>query len=124
MDVGKAQHLNNRGHFFGAAAEAMRRILVEHARYKARVRHGGDWKRVELKDVSSPGGPSPETILAVDEALNRLVEDDPQVADFVRLRFFAGLTLEETADALAVSRATVYRQWAYARATIRLAMDG
>jgi RNA polymerase sigma factor (TIGR02999 family) len=124
VDVEKAQHWNSRGHFFGAAAEAMRRILVEHARRKARVRHGRDCHRVELRDVNSPTGPSPETILAVDEAVTRLAEDDPAAADIVKLHFFAGMTLDETAEALAISRATVYRQWSYARATLRLALSG
>jgi RNA polymerase sigma factor (TIGR02999 family) len=124
VDVQQAQHWNSRGHFFGAAAEAMRRILVEHARRKARVRHGGDCQRVELEDVNSPPGPGPETILAVDEAVSLLAKDDPTAAEIVKLHFFAGMTLDETAEALAISRATVYRQWAYARATLRLALRG
>ena len=123
VDVEKAQHWNSRGHFFGAAAEAMRRILVENARRKARVRHGGDCQRVDLQDLPSPTGPEPETILAVDEAVTRLAEDDPGTADIVKLHFFAGMTLDETAEALGVSRATVYRQWAYARAVLRLALN-
>lgn len=124
VDVEKAQHWNSRGHFFGAAAEAMRRILVEHARRKSRVRHGGAHQRVELKDVNSPTGPSPETILAVDEAVSLLAEDDPTAAEIVKLHFFGGMTLDETAEALGLSRASVYRQWAYARATLRLALSG
>ncbi len=125
VDVEKAQHFNSRGHFFAAAAEAMRRILVESARRKARVRHGGDCQREELHDVSQQVGPEPETILAVDEAVTRLAEDDPVAADVVKLHFFAGMTLDETAEALAISRATVYRQWAYARALLRLVLrDG
>ena len=124
VDVEKAQHWNSRGHFFGAAAEAMRRILVENARRKGRVRHGHEQQRIELPDVPSSSGPSPETVLAVDEAVTRLGEDDPSAADIVKLHFFAGFTLDETAEALGISRATVYRQWSYARAVLRIALDG
>jgi RNA polymerase sigma factor (TIGR02999 family) len=122
VDVEKAQHWNGRGHFFAAAAEAMRRILVEHARRKARARHGGDHRRVELGDPPSASAPRLDTILAVDEAVADLARDDPRAADIVKLHFFAGMTLEETAEALGMSRATVYRHWAYARAIIRLSL--
>jgi RNA polymerase sigma factor (TIGR02999 family) len=124
VDVEQAQKWNSRGHFFGAAAEAMRRILVENARRKARVCHGGDHPRGELKDAISRPGISPETILSVDEALTRLADEDQVSADIVKLHFFAGMTLEETGEALALSRATVYRRWSYARAVLRLALDG
>ncbi len=123
VDAEKVQHWNSRGHFFGAAAEAMRRILVENARRKSRVRHGRDCQREELPDVPQPIGPEPETILAVDEALCRLTQEDPAAAEVVKLHFFAGMTLDETAEALALSRATVYRQWAYARALLRLSLQ-
>ena len=122
VDVEKAQHWDSRGHFFAAAAEAMRRILVENARRKRRVRHGRDCQREELRDVPHSVGPNPETILAVDEAVTRLGETDPVAAQVVKLHFFAGMTLDETADALGISRATTYRQWAYARALLRLAL--
>lgn len=122
VDVEKVQNWNSRGHFFAAAAEAMRRILVENARRKKRVRHGHDQKRVALPDVSSSTGPSPETILAVDEAVTRLGEDDPTAANIVKLHFFAGFTLDETAEALGIARATVYRQWSYARVVLRIAL--
>ncbi len=124
VDVDKAQHWNSRGHFFAASAEAMRRILVENARRKARVRHGRDCQREQLRDLPQSVGPEPETILAVDEAVTRLAETDPVAADVVNLHFFAGMTLDETAEALGVSRATTYRQWAYARALLRLALQG
>ena len=124
VDVEKAQHWNSRGHFFAAAAEAMRRILVENARRKGRVRHGQGQRRFELPDVPATSGPSPETILAVDEAVTRLGEDDPTAADIVKLHFFAGFTLDETAAALGISRASVYRLWSYARAVLRLALGG
>jgi RNA polymerase sigma factor (TIGR02999 family) len=116
-------HWHGRGHFFAAAAEAMRRILVEQARRKARVRHGGDRRRVELEDRAAARVPDAETILAVEEAVARLAREDPQSAEVVKLHFFAGLTLEETADALQLSRATVYRHWSYARATLRLILQ-
>jgi RNA polymerase sigma factor (TIGR02999 family) len=115
-------HWNSRGHFFSAAAEAMRRILVESARRKARVRHGGEVQRVQLCDAPQPRQADPETILAVDEAVAQLGQDDPGAAEIVKLHFFAGLSLDETAAALGMSRATVYRQWAYARACLRLAL--
>ena len=120
VDVEKAQHWNSRGHFFAAAAEAMRRILVEQARRKDRVRHGGSHQRVELPDVAERKVPDTTTILAVDEAVDVLADQDPDAAEIVKLHFFAGLTLDETAEALGASRATVYRQWAYARARLRL----
>ncbi len=123
VDVDKAQHWASRGHFFAAAAEAMRRILVENARRKARARHGLGCHREELRDPPQSVGPEPELILTVDEAVSRLAEDDPVAADIVKLHFFAGMTLDETAEALGISRATTYRQWAYARALLRLALQ-
>jgi RNA polymerase sigma factor (TIGR02999 family) len=120
VDVEKVQHWNSRGHFFAAAAEAMRRILVEQARHKGREKHGGSHQRVELPDVVERKVPDAATILAVDEAVSALADQDSEAAEIVKLHFFAGLTLDETADALGVSRATVYRQWAYARARLRL----
>ena len=124
VDVSQAQHWNSRGHFFAAAAEAMRRILVEKARHDKRLKHGGGRQRVEQCEVPSPTGPSPETILSVDEALSRLAEEDPAAAEIVKLHFFAGLTLEETAEALGKSRASIYRQWSYGRAFLRMALSG
>jgi RNA polymerase sigma factor (TIGR02999 family) len=114
------QKWDGRGHFFAAAAEAMRRILVEQARRKDRVRHGGDRQRIELADAALARVPDAETILAVDEAVARLAEQEPQTAEVVKLHFFAGLTLDETAAALQISRASVYRHWAFARASLRL----
>lgn len=114
---------NSRGHFFGAAAEAMRRILVEAARRRARVRHGGNLERSMLDDIPEASGPDPPTILAVDEAVAKLAEKDPACAELVKLHFFAGLTLDEAADALGVSRATAYRHWSYARAFLRLSLQ-
>lgn len=106
----------NRAHFFAAAAEAMRRILVESARRKARLKRGGDRERVALEhaDAATPGASI--DLLALDEALGRLAERDAEKARLVELRFFAGLGVQEAADVLGISRATADRHWAYARA--------
>jgi RNA polymerase sigma factor (TIGR02999 family) len=104
-----------RGHFFAAAAEAMRRILIENARRKRRLRHGGDRKRVPLGDEHL-AEEADDRLLAVDEALDRLAREDAQVAEVVKLRYFVGLTIEATADALGISVRTANRHWAYARA--------
>jgi RNA polymerase sigma factor (TIGR02999 family) len=107
---------DGRGHFFAAAAEAMRRILVDDARRRRRPKHGGDLKRVDLThDCISAPAPA-EDLIALDEALERLAAEDPAKAQLVKMRYFAGLSLEESAAALAVSSATAKRWWAYARA--------
>jgi RNA polymerase sigma factor (TIGR02999 family) len=124
VDVEQARHWDSRGHFFAAAAEAMRRILVERARRKKRGKHGGHLKRLALEDRDVPVEPPPDDILALDDALTRLAETDPEAARVVQLHFFAGLPIEEVAQMLGVSRATAYRQWAYARARLRSAIDG
>jgi RNA polymerase sigma factor (TIGR02999 family) len=118
------QRWNSRGHFFGAAAQAMRRILVESARRKQRVKHGGEVQRVNLEDCDVPVTPPPEELLALDEALVRLSAEDADAARVVDLHFFAGLSIDEAAEALGVSRATAYRQWAYARAWLRCELGG
>jgi RNA polymerase sigma factor (TIGR02999 family) len=116
VDGGNAKPWNSRGHFFGAAAEAMRRILVENARRKARGRHGGGRRRVELDAGCSPAEPPPDDdLLALDETLDRLAALDPKRAELVKLRFFAGLTMVEAAGAMGVSLATAERHWAFAR---------
>jgi RNA polymerase sigma factor (TIGR02999 family) len=115
---------NSRGHFFAAAAEAMRRILVESARRKGRVKHGGGLQRVGLGGQEVPVLPPPEEILALDEALVRLAAEDPEAARVVDLHFFAGLSIEEVAEALGLSRATAYRQWSYARVWLRYEIGG
>ena len=115
---------DSRGHFFAAAAEAMRRILVESARRKKRAKHGGGRQRVDLDDQDVPVRPPPDEILALDAALTRLGEEDPEAARVVQLHFFAGLSIEKAAEALGVSRATAYRQWNYARAWLRCAIGG
>jgi len=122
------EHWNSRGHFFCAAAEAMRRILVERARKKGRVRHGGQLERVNLDHVSVAAQDSDDTILAVHEALEKLAGQSPQKAEVVKLRYFAGLEHAEIAAALGVSEPTVRRHWAYARswlyAELKLQMAG
>ena len=115
---------DGRGHFFAAAAEAMRRILVEGARRKKRGKHGGDRQRVDLEEYDVPVRPPPDEILALDESLTRLAGEDLAAAQVVQLHFFAGLSIEEVAEVLGVSRATAYRQWAYARAWLRCDIGG
>lgn len=105
----------NRGHFFAAAALAMRRILLEAARRKARPKHGGDRRRGDLDDAALAFETPNEDILALDEALQRLEADDPRAGKIVNLRYFAGLTTEETAAALNISVSTVEREWRYVR---------
>ncbi len=113
---GTDRRWDRRGHFFAAAAIAMRRILVERARHYRRVKHGGTQQRVEL-DLESPAlAPALPDVLAVDEALTRLEQIDPPKARVVLLRYFAGLTIEETAAAMDLSPATVKNEWAFARA--------
>ncbi|MCC6676306.1 MAG: sigma-70 family RNA polymerase sigma factor [Phycisphaerales bacterium] len=113
---------HSRAHFFAAAGEAMRRILVERARARARVKRGGDGthpaRRIPLSDLNFATEPEPEVMLVLDEALADLERDDPQAATIVRLRFFAGLSVEEAAEALGVSPRSVDRDWAYARARL------
>jgi RNA polymerase sigma factor (TIGR02999 family) len=116
VDVDKAQQWNSRGHFFAAAAEAMRRILVENARRKGRRKRGGDRRRRDMQG-NEPAVEGPDTdVLAVDEALSELAGVDPQKAELVKLRYFGGLTLAEAAVALGISTATADRRWKHARA--------
>jgi RNA polymerase sigma factor (TIGR02999 family) len=115
---------NDRQHFFRAAAEAMRRILVEHARKRARVKRGGNPIRASLSDVNLAVDQDPVEVLALDAAIRRLEEQDPTAADVVRLRFFAGLSVEETARMLDLSERTVKREWAFARAWLYTALGG
>jgi RNA polymerase sigma factor (TIGR02999 family) len=108
-------HWNHRGHFFAACAEAIRRILVEHARRKKRHKHGGERRRLSLEAVESLVQTPSEDLPALDEALTRLTAHDPIKAEVVKLRFFAGLTMPEIAQTLGLSLATVERYWTYAR---------
>ena len=124
VDVEKVQHWNSRGHFYVAAAEAMRRILVESARRKGRQKHGGVHHRVELLEADGVVSIRPDELLAVDEALAKLSADDPLASNLVKLRYFAGLSVEEAAEQLGIPRATAYRHWTYARAWIRCEILG
>ncbi|HEX2475875.1 MAG TPA: sigma-70 family RNA polymerase sigma factor [Lacipirellulaceae bacterium] len=116
VDVPKGQHWNSTGHFFAAAAEAMRRILVENARKKRSLRRGGRLKRVPLEQISSQSGRNIDQIIALDESLSRLEKLDKTKAELVKLRYFAGLTIPQAAKALGISITTANRYWAYARA--------
>jgi RNA polymerase sigma factor (TIGR02999 family) len=115
-DVRREQHWDSRGHFFAAAAEAMRRILVERARHKATLKRGGKAQRLELDNVSIPSDDRPHELLALDEALTELERHDPQAAQLVKLRYFAGLGHQEAAKAMGIGRRTADRLWALARA--------
>lgn len=112
----EGQSWKGRTHFFGAAAEAMRRILIENARRKGRVRHGGDRKRIDLDEVQMDVEDPSTDILALDEALAKFEATDKGKADLVKLRYFAGLTVEQAAEVLGISERTAKRYWAYARA--------
>ena len=114
VDVEKAQHWGSRGHFFGAAAEAMRRILVENARRKQSLKRGGGQQRIDLAEVRLDEE-APEDLLAIDEALEKLAAEDPDKATLVKLRYFAGLSTQEAADSMGISRATACRYWTYAK---------
>jgi RNA polymerase sigma factor (TIGR02999 family) len=123
--VGNEQPWNGRGHFFAAAAEAMRRILINRARDKGRVKRGGGHCRVDLDQLIDPMTAPASELLDLDEALERLAASYPQAADLVKLRFFAGLSLDEAATALGLARRTADRQWAFARAWLADALgDG
>ena len=123
VDGEKAQHWDSRAHFFGAAAEAMRRLLIDNARRKQAEKHGGGWQRHDLLEaelaIDSTGG----ELFAVDEALSQLATLEPVIARLVELRIFAGLTLSEAAQCLGISERTAYRHWAYARAWLRRELD-
>jgi RNA polymerase sigma factor (TIGR02999 family) len=123
VDGNKVQHWDSRGHFFAAAAESIRRILVESARKKKRLRHGGGRCRVDLQEALSLADPPNDDLLALDEALTRLAASEPAKAELVKLRYFAGLSIDEAADVMHISRTTAKRYWAYARAWLLAAID-
>jgi RNA polymerase sigma factor (TIGR02999 family) len=116
VEVEKAQHWDSRGHFFAAAAEAMRRILVESARRHQALKRGGHLERIDLPELAESATDDSVDLVALDEALKKLEALHPQKAEVVKLRFFAGCSLEDTAQVLGISRATAQRHWAYARA--------
>jgi RNA polymerase sigma factor (TIGR02999 family) len=124
VDGEQAQHWDSRGHFFAAAAEAMRRILVESARRKKRAKHGGDRERVEIEMDNLPTRMSSEELVALDEALEKLKDHDPVKAQLVTLRYFGGLTIEQASEVLHISRITAHRYWTYARAWLHRQMTG
>jgi RNA polymerase sigma factor (TIGR02999 family) len=119
VDTEKVQHWNSRGHFFGAAAEAMRRILVENARRRARNKHGGDRVREVLESSQIVAPEVSEDLLSLDEALERLVEHDAKAAQLVKLRYFAGLTIPQAAEILGISPRKADFLWSFARAWLR-----
>lgn len=116
---GNDQSWDNRGHFFAAAAEAMRRILIDIARRKQAEIHGGGQIRFDLEDADLISRASPERILALNDALTQLAKEDSAASELVKIRLFTGLSLEESAAALGMSRASAYRHWTYARAWLR-----
>ena len=119
VDVDQVQHWKSRCHFFAAVAEAMRRILVESARRKACLKHGGGWERQPLEDRDWFTTVTPDQVLVVDECVQRLGAEDALAAEVVKLRYFAGMSIAEAAESLGIHRATASRHWSYARAWIR-----
>jgi RNA polymerase sigma factor (TIGR02999 family) len=124
VDTEKAQHWNSRGHFFAAAAEAMRRILVEQERHKRGVAAGGKHQRVTLSHVDPSFREDQLSVLALSDALDKLRGLDPRAAELVKLRFFAGLTRQQAADVLGVSVATVDNDWVYAKCWLQIELTG
>jgi RNA polymerase sigma factor (TIGR02999 family) len=111
-----AERWDSTGHFFSAAAESMRRILIEQARKRARKKRGGELTKVDLDSADIVSQASPESLLEIDEALETLSKEDPEAAQLVQLRYFGGLTIEQAAQSMDISSRTAYRQWNYARA--------
>jgi RNA polymerase sigma factor (TIGR02999 family) len=124
VDSDKARQWNSRGHFFAAAAEAMRRILVEQARRKHADKRGGGLRRVALEDADVAYTPPDDELLDIDAALTRLAAEDARAAQLVQLHYFAGLTIEDAAELVGVSRSTAYEHWSYARVRLRCLMQG
>jgi RNA polymerase sigma factor (TIGR02999 family) len=123
VNVDYAQNWNSRGHFFTAAAECMRRILVDQARRKMRPKHGGPLQRIEVDEVVSLSDDRAREVMSLHEALEKLEAESSEKAQLVKLRYFAGLSHQEAAGALGISRATADRHWAYAKVFLRCAMD-
>jgi RNA polymerase sigma factor (TIGR02999 family) len=124
VDTQKAQAWHSRGHFFAAAAEAMRRILVDQARRKGADKRGGRHKRVELDEQWAAYTPTDADLLDIDEALTRLADEDSQAAQLIKLRYFGGLSLEDAAEVVGLSRSSAYEHWAYARVRLRCLLQG
>jgi len=123
-DAATDKHWDSSWHFFAAAAEAMRRILIDRARDKRRLKRGGGWRRLNLEQIDLSVNEPPAEILLLDTALQKLAAEDAECADLVKLRFFAGLTIEEAAKALDISTSTADNDWLYARSWLRLEMEG
>jgi RNA polymerase sigma factor (TIGR02999 family) len=115
VNTDQVQRWDSKGHFFAAAAEAMRRILIDRARDRGRLKRGGDWRRLRLDQIDLPLDEPPDELLALDEALSKLAQEDALCAELVKLRFFAGLTLAEAASSLGIARRSADRCWAFAR---------
>jgi len=111
-------------HFFAVAAEAMRRILVENARRKKADKRGGDWQRLAFDEVTVPGGASADELILLDESLSQLANDDAAAAEIAKLRLFGGMTIDDAAKVIGVSRATAFRSWTYARAWLNAHLQG
>lgn len=120
---GTARQWNSRGHFFAAAAEAMRRILVERARAKHREKRGGALNRLDVDDVNPADDSNAELVLAINDALEHLAAEDERLASLVKLRCFAGFTLEQAASALTIGESTAYKYWSYAKSRLRMLLD-
>jgi RNA polymerase sigma factor (TIGR02999 family) len=118
VDTEKVQRWDSRGHFFAACAEAMRRILIENARRKGRQKRGGGLKRVDLDNADLATLAAPDELLVIDDAIEKLASEDPTAAHLVRLRYFAGLSVEEAAELTGVARSSAYEHWAFARACL------
>jgi RNA polymerase sigma factor (TIGR02999 family) len=124
VDGDQVQHWNGHGHFFAAAALAMRRILIDNARRKQADKRGGRGHRVSLDAADVGYRPPDEDLLAIDEALTRLGEEDPQAARLIQLRYFTGLSVEDAAEVVGISRSTAYAHWSYARVRLRCLLQG
>ena len=129
VDVSVQQSWDSRGHFFASAAEAMRRILIERARRKSRIKHGGNWKRVVLNDTEGENGNTTEQqnaldLLALDDALKKMDQEYPDHSQLVKLRYFAGLSVEDAGRSMGISRATAARYWTFSKAWLLDAIEG
>jgi len=122
VNADQVQHWNSRGHFFAACAEAMRRLLIENARRKGRIKHGGQGQRVELVGLDPPAQAADMDLLALDDALTKLAAEDAVAARIIEGRFFAGLSVEEVARILALTVYAVRQKWTYARAWLRVTL--
>jgi RNA polymerase sigma factor (TIGR02999 family) len=124
VESAKGQHWDSRGHFFAAAAEAMRRILIDSARSKSAGKRGGAWKRIDLNNVTLIDSTGPDDLLELDDTLDKLGRQDPQAAQLVKLRFYAGLTIEQAGASLGLSRTTAFERWVFARAWLYTELKG